>query len=1116
MSISLNLGGSGAPLSGLAQAYSRPWSEAATRRNELQRRQALIQQARQAQQEESGRSLGGLLGNFGSDLVDFAIGGFMAPFLIPKASISTAWDAIEFAGGNRNAFSENRDGLDDMISGAARQYKEFYVDPFLENDGGEAWKSLGANLYEHPLQPVLDVIGVASLGAGTAASVAGRAVRAGTAGQRASSLAGYERVPFGPLTREDSVSARPTQIGSVTRRRRRVKSASGKWVDVGEVAQNPVIRARQQAYDSLSSLFPTLGRVGADARAARRGNQRLRNRRLREAQSTGASAFAAYANSGQARRAMKSDPLVALEVDNTLRGVTPARRAEQLERDTILARGGDAAEYKRRLDIVGQIARQVAARQNLLGDPEAATVVKFLNDEKIGLELDRQARARKETRSTQPSEARQREAMQRKAIAARMEEVGIRQVVDEAYQDYKLVSEADYRVPLMEREATRQRQLEAQPLTGRSRRVANRLIELSRPTLDATTDLLVEGGVTPRADVALIPQRITGDTGGAPVKVPSFEQPASLGGSPSAAQLKRAPKPSSAKYDTGLSYRSATRMLDPKAIQLAYQDAARWVDGKRRLDEIKATGRVLVDGERPRQNEVVIDNAKLQRYADQVSTFLEEARIAFGDSVQLTEAAESMWSGFAERFKPGTRYAVPRRVERAMMSEIDNSARAMDEWLKGYDKIIGAWRTGALTIRPGYYINNFLGQTMLLLTTHGMWRTLRNAWTLATDKDTRSTVDRRAGAVTGGSQMKVMNEDTAALLMGRPLGEAVLTRVAARMRSVNDVLSTVGRMVTDDPFRRIAFLTEVRGPARRLQRERPDLSLADAIEAVLSDERFYARVEEKVLGDLIDFNDLTPGERAVARRIAPFYSWFKGSTKRYARMMIDEPLKLAINNALYSSVEDDVEEAVGGAVPEFLGRALPAGEVRDGVLNVVPTAGFNPGQTPADVIGMVRALGGDRVPAGAENPVGYMSPLIQVGVESLTGRDTFTGDQLPTEGSFAGRLAASLAGSLPQVSSFNQFQAKMSDPGYNSNALYRASLRSEVLKQLGVPIREANVDTALRIGDAPRPRTGSFEEIAPGDRGGTVGPGGTLYWYQNSGLTPEEFEAQQRAGGQGG
>lgn len=547
----------------------------------------------------------------------------------------------------------------------------------------------------------------------------------------------------------------------------------------------------------------------------------------------------------------------------------------------------------------------------------------------------------------------------------------------------------------------------------------------------------------------------------------------------------RKSRPDSSKFRSGFAYRFGLETLSPRNAVWTMRVAKEYETQARAMDLILASGRKIAKGEKPPKNWMRVNtNAKTDQYAENLRAFAdEEAPMIFDDSPQLREIQDRVFKIIDNLTDEQSDWIVPKRFHNKVIREITPEKRGAVTKL--IDMSIASWRTATVSaLRQAFLTNNTLGASALLLMAHAPYKHVR--YTLNHSKAFLNLEDDfkpHMAGITSSGQAAVFAKQTREMIGHGADGDGKIRNAALKF---NEGLGKIGQILTDDPWRRIAFSMEVIPTARKLYKERnqkdPAYTFRDAVHELLDDEEFRSRVEHKVLGDLVDFEDLTTAERAVIRRwMSPFYSWTKGSSKLTSMWIANNPTKAAVFARMgQQGFEDNLEDWGGrGKVPHFLGGMIPAGKSGG-----ITTASWNPLVTPADTYNLLGSFiwNSSGNEAGADNPMSQMPPTTKALAAFLANqnRDPFSGEQLPGDNRTS-RALSSFKNSFPQVNAFRRLadrdqrerdlaKRKERDPDFKGDLGYilPPSKRGEWFKYLGVPYREVSRESALRVGDKSR------------------------------------------------
>jgi len=558
---------------------------------------------------------------------------------------------------------------------------------------------------------------------------------------------------------------------------------------------------------------------------------------------------------------------------------------------------------------------------------------------------------------------------------------------------------------------------------------------------------------------------------------------------------KGARTPGNARRRTGAAQLHGMDAVKLTDIPQMVQSANRWVQGLRTWQTLEHAMRPAseVAGDR---GWVVVPHAKLQQYLERAKQYLgEEFPLAFGaDNPQLLQAQE-VFTNLIDKVEQHGPLAVPKGLEKRLMDEL--SARKV---VKPLDVPTGVWRLLVVSpLRPAFVVNNFLGQTAQTLLNQGILNTMRPMLHAAADPEARKALDLAWQRSKGGLSLtgpSTVGRETGQLLQSGGFAQRLSLGLAAKAGTAEQFLSKLSGALTDDPFRRLSFSAEMLGPARRIAAA-DGITLEHAMRQLLDDPVVLDRVQRKVFDDLVDFNNLSSGERDIVRRyLNPFYSWTKGSTRMTALLVHRRPI---LSATLYHAGQlgKQQNDKALGPVPEFVSSLIPLGGSKNakGQLKrgqALTTASVNPFQTPADFIQQIAGatgLSANAHPTGAESPLSALNPVVKAAFSAASGIDPFTG-QAVQGSSEVERFVNALGSQIPQLKAYQN--ARSAGQSFNQNTLYRRSLKNEVSKYLGVPIRDVNYDQARHLQANPR----DFAQLAVPVGGGkqfSMGPDGQLY-----------------------
>lgn len=643
----------------------------------------------------------------------------------------------------------------------------------------------------------------------------------------------------------------------------------------------------------------------------------------------------------------------------------------------------------------------------------------------------------------------------------------------------------------------------ADKLPEKERAWVDKAIEQLGPALDAMHESLLASGFQPNIARRMLLAQLTVGRKLSDATVDGVKiLPHSIEGDglrAKAADVRRGAKPgrtSSMHHNSGMSWRFALSATDPKAIASVLDANAEFLSQLRWFREIEDQRLVIPFDADPPAGFVVPRKDTLEQFARVVRRFRDEqAPLIFPDNPvaeQLVNRMQSFVDNVAEKRDRTGYVVIPEKYAKALDDEMQRSVTAAG---KAFDQATGIWRWATLALRPAWTAANIFGNAITLMLSHNAYDAIRFVLQASADPELRRIFEKHGGAVRtgGGSILK----DTVDQARGykRPKGDRAASSTSLReglaigsnrrvpwgkLVAESTVLPGVARFnvwlnqITDDMFRRAAFYAEISKPASELA-ARKGISFAEAAETLVSDPRVLSQVERRVMGDMIDFSDLSRFERAVVRRASPFYGFIKGMTKREIQFAIEHP---GMSAAAYRLAAEYGDDAFDMPVPEFLQGAIPLPKALEDLLGVgqddehegvLVTGSFNPFQTPADAIGQLQTILDPSKEAGfgPDSPLASLNPFFRAPLEASFGRDMFSGEEVPGQ-SFIDRLRYQGARSTPVSKQLLDLRRAAEDPEWADRKLFRTTPKLELYKYLGIPVRDVNVDLAERLGDSPR------------------------------------------------
>jgi hypothetical protein len=501
----------------------------------------------------------------------------------------------------------------------------------------------------------------------------------------------------------------------------------------------------------------------------------------------------------------------------------------------------------------------------------------------------------------------------------------------------------------------------------------------------------------------------------------------------------------SSRYNEGFAERFGLDAARPENVVATFKAAQGYVRSMKTLEAAMAGMRTIEDPLAPLPKGYRRVPSSMNRVFEDMRSFIDdEASVIFGDDDPVVaQMRDTIVVGLGSKMSAGPQM-IPEKMYDAFMREMQPRKN-----VPVLDQVIGVWRLAVVSpLRPAFVANNILGQSFLLGIAHASLKGFRSALQYG---EFRKQILPHTGGVTGSGQSAMIRENSYLLRSG---GQGRLARLSMKGRDANEWMGRLSQALTDDPYRRMAFSMEILPDARKLVKARrkagtpgPEggrYEMKHALDELLGDDVYLDRIERKVMDDLVDFDDLSPMERDVVRRILPFWSWIKGSSKLTIKLALDRPLYADMLMRVGQVGVENMQEDAGGALPDYMRGLLSLGDGgKDGIDKMaVTTAQFNPFVTPGDTLDQLGFLLGikreGQTPFNPSNPLSATNPVVKAAVARFTGRDPFSGREMgPGE---------VLANSFPQIAGLRAYDEK--------DGIYGKSASNEIAKYLGAPIRQ--------------------------------------------------------------
>jgi hypothetical protein len=474
------------------------------------------------------------------------------------------------------------------------------------------------------------------------------------------------------------------------------------------------------------------------------------------------------------------------------------------------------------------------------------------------------------------------------------------------------------------------------------------------------------------------------------------------------------------------------------------------------LDEADKAGKPLFS--------VVDNNIKGTLGSDY--TYIDDFNAEFNKMMSnLSPEAQKMFDAYMVKqgFEKGKAIAINKTAYNTL-KRIDNAYVEIPEWLKGYDKMMSIWK-GFTLFTPGFHINNFAGN-------------MTNSYLVGMDMGSQATYLPKAQAMLSQYNPLLDKLEAAMEVSGGTLEDAVKTLsdtdqdMFRRLYNFyNDGISMKMGGVRDlEPLRR----TLESGGTRNLGQQalNANFQLAEAADDLqrfalynwaydkelakftkqglsVTEATLKARdmAANTVMDTLFDYQQFTPFERDVMKRLVPFYTFMKNNIVFQVQNIVRNPGQYAQLGRAYESYIDDVVGLEDGDMPDY---------ARDNMWIPLPT----------------RIMKGDKesiaflktnLPPGdfaqfVENPfnrgVNSIAMPLKLPIELGMGRDTFTGQPLRNFPGEVSRMEPD-TGVLAQFRDERGQLAPAADP-----------IAQKILNDLGLRVPTKYIGVALDMADA--------------------------------------------------
>lgn len=304
--------------------------------------------------------------------------------------------------------------------------------------------------------------------------------------------------------------------------------------------------------------------------------------------------------------------------------------------------------------------------------------------------------------------------------------------------------------------------------------------------------------------------------------------------------------------------------------------------------------------------------------------------------------------------------------------------------LKVWDAANSIAKAALIYAKPGYIPANLVGNLLLNVSQQGA--------EILLNLPRAAALSRRIGA----DAAKVDN------LMGAGLTRGIVGDETQMLEHAVGKLADIVSTPTDRYTRRASFLYEAR---------RAGFGSPAGIRRLLNDPKLQPQlmqVARRAREAAIEYENLTPFEKGMVRRIVFIYPWVKGSTTYAGRFVREHPVQSAAVYQLGDQGRQAQDQQLG-ARPSYLQGIFKVGGTDANPLTVNPAAAANFG-TPAQLVDMARGI-----VTGQMNkqdwPLQMLTPGLQLAAGAAMGVNPQTGAPIKTPTDVFPEFATS----LPQV-----------------------------------------------------------------------------------------------------
>lgn len=196
--------------------------------------------------------------------------------------------------------------------------------------------------------------------------------------------------------------------------------------------------------------------------------------------------------------------------------------------------------------------------------------------------------------------------------------------------------------------------------------------------------------------------------------------------------------------------------------------------------------------------------------------------------------------------------------------------------------------------------------------------------------------------------------------------------------------------MVDSYFKRVIYLDDAVREAKRLNMVNAGRDLSEAVKALGASpgnaDKFIAHANRFIP----NYQALSPMERMVFRRFAPFYTFNRNMLLTAMRLPYTAPVKLRL---MQKAMEFWHDASLDPFIEPYMRQGFPMGVDQDGNLVILRTGGMNPFGFAASVFEAMEG-GADPFTGTLGQFVAQSGPLLSIGIQAATGRELFTGKSI--------------------------------------------------------------------------------------------------------------------------